>query len=415
MAGCSGGEPATTPEDSGPAHNLDSAASETTTAKDAFIASVPGGGMVVRISGPSAGTYPVGTSFTDGSVIELANGDSLVLFNDDGTRTLAGPGRFLVGDEAAQIAGGDSGRGQTLERVANSLTGDTSRSSAAASRMPVRPPDSSANGSIDTAARYAALLFDANQRTAAAAVRRTAGPTTPPPGLSDLPDGPGLWSFALGSDGTHCLPALDDIVFARRGGGEPLTILVSAVGGASRNASIPAGRSTGGWFADWLRAGTAYRVEVAGGPSSTARFAAIGSPPRDPGALAQLLAAQGCTRQVQRLARMMGAPGIPRDDIAITGRPTIARPPEIRPVGDRPRTESGMNDAAPPPPADDGGTVRPRPRGENGTAVIVRPRPDPRLSEPRSVTDPALRADSRPRIVPSARDAEAATRDNPTR
>ena len=151
LAGCSGSESTDTP--GGPGKAVDADSSETGTAPDRFVASVPGGGMVVRVSGPSAGTYPVGTSFANGSVIELAQGDSIVLFNADGTRTLSGPGRFLVGGEMAQNADADSGRGQTLGRVADSLTDDDTRTSAAASRMPVRPPDAGPNGSIDTAAR----------------------------------------------------------------------------------------------------------------------------------------------------------------------------------------------------------------------------------------------------------------------
>lgn len=421
LAGCSSGDRTDAPADGGKADDEAStipAASET--GKDSFVASVPSGAMVVRVSGPAAGTYPVGTSFADGSVINLTRGDSLILFNSDGTRTLSGPGRFLVGDESANSAGEESGRGQTLNRVANSLTDGDTRTSAAASRMPQRPPDAGPNGSIDTAARYAALLFDANQRTSAAAVRRESRPPTPPPGLSELPDGPGLWTFALNSAGTHCLPALNDIVFARRGGGEALTITVTATGGASRIATIAAGRSTGGWFSDWLRAGTAYRVAVDGGPSSEARFVAIGTPPGDPAALARLLAERGCTRQVQRLARMMGAPGIARDDVAIAGRPAIVRPTDSRPVGDRPRPEGEAHDVAPPAPAGDAGTVRPRARGDNGTPVIIRPRPDPRLPdvrppEPQTVTDPVAPADARAaarRVAPPVRDPAGASRDN---
>lgn len=353
--------------------------------------SVPADGLVVRVAGSAASRYPVGTRFAGGSLITLAEGDSLVLFNADGTRTLSGPGTFAVGDLPAAASSADA-RATTLGRVADSAARNDSRSSAAAARMPPRPPDQGPSGAIDTAGRYAAALFDAEGRTAAAATRRTVPPAGLTPHLAALPQGPGLWSFALGSSGTHCLPSLNDIAFVRRGGGEALTISVSPAGGRPRTLTMAAGRSSAGWTGPFLTAGTRYRIAVEGGPASEARFVAIGAPPADAATLARQLTAQGCTRQAQRLARMMGATGIDRDDIAIAGSPAVARPPLDRP---RPVDPIGTTvrpvDIAPPPPdrTETRPDVRPsdvRPRLEERPIA----RPDPRI-----ITSPDAPADIR--------------------
>lgn len=383
---------------------------------------IPAGGVVVRSTGPSAGRYQVGTSFSDGSVITLVEGDQLVILNADGTRTLSGPGQFAA-VSTTTAASDASARGQTLGRMAGNLGEDEGRSAAAAARMPPRPPDpaTGTSGRIDTAARYAAALFDGEGRSAAAATRRTVAPPGMADNLAQLPEGPGLWTFALGSSGTHCLPALNDIVFARRGGGEALSISITPAGGAARSLTLPSGRSSVGWTGSWLTARARYRITIDGGPASEARFVAIGAPPRDSAALARVLAERGCTRQVQRLARMMGASGIARDDIAIPGRlretgpaatgdATVAQPGGVRSdigagVG-RPRGGGGRSDPAAGDIRGDGvGGVGPNPRVvpdapqpiDPVAAPVVRPRvvqppaPRPQAARPRGDTEGGMK------------------------
>jgi hypothetical protein len=50
--------------------------------------------IVVRASGPSATQYPVGKSLPDSASVRLQGGDTLVLLDGKGTRTLRGPGSF---------------------------------------------------------------------------------------------------------------------------------------------------------------------------------------------------------------------------------------------------------------------------------------------------------------------------------
>lgn len=50
--------------------------------------------IVVRAVGPSAGQYPVGKSLPDNASLRLRGGDTVVLLDPRGSRTLRGPGIF---------------------------------------------------------------------------------------------------------------------------------------------------------------------------------------------------------------------------------------------------------------------------------------------------------------------------------
>jgi hypothetical protein len=58
--------------------------------------------LVVRAAGPSAKVYPPGKALPDAAKIQLQPGDSVMLLNTNGAKTLRGPGTFAV-------AGGGSG------------------------------------------------------------------------------------------------------------------------------------------------------------------------------------------------------------------------------------------------------------------------------------------------------------------
>ncbi|CAN5161851.1 hypothetical protein BH24PSE1_BH24PSE1_12510 [soil metagenome] len=54
--------------------------------------------LVVRAAGPSAKVYPPGKALPDDAKIQLRPGDSVMLLNTNGARTLRGPGTFTVAD-----------------------------------------------------------------------------------------------------------------------------------------------------------------------------------------------------------------------------------------------------------------------------------------------------------------------------
>jgi len=67
--------------------------------------------LVVRAAGPSAKVYPPGKALPDAAKIQLQPGDSVMLLNTNGARTLRGPGTFAV-------AGGGGGAAANANRRA---------------------------------------------------------------------------------------------------------------------------------------------------------------------------------------------------------------------------------------------------------------------------------------------------------
>lgn len=58
-------------------------------------------GVVVKSSGPSAKTYPVGKKLDDAASVTLKAGDSITVLTDAGTRVISGPGTHQVGARGA--------------------------------------------------------------------------------------------------------------------------------------------------------------------------------------------------------------------------------------------------------------------------------------------------------------------------
>jgi len=71
--------------------------------------------IVVRVSGPSASLYPLGTRLPANARIALRAGDSLVVLGAAGTRTLRGPGNFSPGPGLlGAVSGSVSGPARSL-------------------------------------------------------------------------------------------------------------------------------------------------------------------------------------------------------------------------------------------------------------------------------------------------------------
>lgn len=66
------------------------------------IPAIASAGVVVKSSGPSAGTYPVGKKVSDTSSITLRAGDRITVLTDDGTKVMQGPGTFRAGEGATR-------------------------------------------------------------------------------------------------------------------------------------------------------------------------------------------------------------------------------------------------------------------------------------------------------------------------
>lgn len=71
----------------------------------AVSASAAMAGVVVKSSGPSASTYPVGKKVADTATITLKAGDSITVLTAEGTRVMKGAGTFKVGDQPRATRG----------------------------------------------------------------------------------------------------------------------------------------------------------------------------------------------------------------------------------------------------------------------------------------------------------------------
>lgn len=82
--------------------------------------------LVVRSTGPSAATYPVGRRLPDTERVVLRTGDRVVIVGEGATRTLSGPGNFPVRATVQTT----QGRSTTLNRYLSASGGSISRTGA---------------------------------------------------------------------------------------------------------------------------------------------------------------------------------------------------------------------------------------------------------------------------------------------
>lgn len=209
--------------------------------------------IVVRSSGPSAATYPVGHRLPTTGRIVLRAGDRVVLVGEGGSRTLAGPGNFPV--RAAPQQG--QGRGATLNRFLSASGGSISRTGA---------------------------------------VRGTEGPATPP----------SLWVIDIARGGTFCAVDLADVTLWRADPAGDTLFMVDDVNHPGTQASVAfvAGQNFRRWPSESLPVseGAAYSISGPGLTEPTRiSVVSIGSPPTDVATIATALADKGCTAQLALL------------------------------------------------------------------------------------------------------------------
>lgn len=209
--------------------------------------------IVVASSGPSAAQFPVGKKIDDASRITLQKGDSVTVLDQRGTKVLRGPGRLAVS-------------------------------------QPGRPLPNPA---------YAVLTRkDAAGRARTGAVRT---------GDDGKPVSPSLWLVDVARPGTQCVVAPDAVRLWRADSKAAARYRISGTGAVV----FAAGAATADW--DSVRApvsdGVSYMVAQEGGATiGTIRFAVIPNPPADAEELALALIDEGCTAQLDLLAKTLAVP-----------------------------------------------------------------------------------------------------------
>lgn len=211
--------------------------------------------LVVRSSGPSAGSYPPGRSLPDNARIALRGGDTLVVLDARGTRTFRGPGTFSPAQAAptgTRTVAGTNGRRARIGAV-----------------------------------RSAGIV--------------PASPTT-------------IWHVDVAQDGTVCLPAEGGPMLWRADTTEAMELTVAGPGGASETVHWPAGESSLAWPAGIAVSDDAeYHFHAAGvAVPQTIRVQLLGAVESDLSAVAEALIENDCREQLDLLVET--APTDPASD-----------------------------------------------------------------------------------------------------
>jgi hypothetical protein len=216
------------------------------------------GPVVVRSTGPSAKAYPAGRQLADNAQLTLRAGDSIVLLDARGTRTVAGPGTF-----AAVASGTRAGVAQAASRIlANQSTSER---------------------------RGGAVR--GGTATATASVRS-----------------PNLWLVDLSKSGTICIADANAVRVWRAGTSGPAEVKVMAVSGSGTIAM-----ASGAAIADWPKTmpvanGAEYTVSMNGSAPAKIKFVTV-PVPTSLEDTASMLIAKGCKTQLDLLIATTSASG----------------------------------------------------------------------------------------------------------
>ena len=199
--------------------------------------------LVVRSSGPSAGSYPAGRALPDNARIALRAGDTVVVLVGGGTRTFRGPGTF------SPTAAVRAGR-QTI---------------------------ASSDG----------------RRARIGAVRSA--------GL--VPQSPTIWHVDVTQSGTFCLADPGNVMLWRPDASATESLTINGPGGLARTLAWPAGQPTLAWPRGVAIAGDgAYSFAMRGVAVPTrVTFRTLAERPADLQAVAGALIANGCQEQLDLL------------------------------------------------------------------------------------------------------------------
>jgi len=196
--------------------------------------------LVVKSSGPSAGTYKPGRALPDNAKVALQPADVLVVLAAESKRTFHGPGTFNLADASAGS----------------------------------QAPTAVRRG------RFSAL--------------RSAG---------IVPRSPTLWHVDVSQSGKFCLTDKSNVMLWRPEATDAVTLTLSGAGGASQKIDWPAGQPTLAWPSGLpVTTGTDYQVSWNGkGAPTHVTFATLPVTPTDVRSVAQALIDEHCENQLNLL------------------------------------------------------------------------------------------------------------------
>lgn len=219
--------------------------------------------IIVRSTGPSAATYPVGRRLPPTQRIVLRAGDRVVLVGEGPSRTLSGPGNFPVRSTNTPDSSGPSTLGRYLSATGGTISRTGASRSAGAGETPASAPN--------------------------------------------------LWVVDIARGGTRCVFDTSNVTLWRADMSEDTLLMVEDAADSSRRSSLAfiAGQQFRRWPSDAMpiRAGSSYRITGPGlAQPTTISFVAIGAAPANVEAAAAALAEHGCTTQLAQLGDQLAQP-----------------------------------------------------------------------------------------------------------
>lgn len=210
--------------------------------------------IVVRSTGPSAASYPVGSRLGAAERVVLRAGDRVVLVGEGPSRTLNGPGNF-----------------------------------------PVRATGQISQTNTSTLGRYLSATGSTIRRTGAVRGAATAAVPT------------NLWVVDITKAGTMCVPDPSNVTLWRGDMTEDTLLTVENAANPEQRSSLAfvAGQNFRAWPSDVLpiSPGTSYRITGPGmTDGATLNFVTVAEAvPGDAEAVAAMLVQHGCTAQLEQL------------------------------------------------------------------------------------------------------------------
>lgn len=218
--------------------------------------------LVVRSAGPSAKAYPAGKALADNAKIVLKAGDTIVLLDGRGTRTLSGPGTFSASATA----------------VAAATTGST----------------------------LGALVSGGGERRARIGAVRSASGIDKNAGKN-----PNVWYVDVTRSSNMCIADTSTVTVWRPDPTKAATITVTKPDGSTGKIDLAAGQAAALWPSSLpIADGNSFKLSWAGAKAPTAlKFVVV--KPTSPGLedMAQSLIKAGCNAQLDMLIQTVALPG----------------------------------------------------------------------------------------------------------
>lgn len=216
--------------------------------------------LVVKSSGPSAAAFPPGKAIGGTAKIALKAGDTIVILDGRGTRTLKGPGIFNPSVASTQLAADSR---DTFPEVAQR-----------------------------------------NERARIGAVRGGAG-------LTDAHRNPNIWFVDVGRSSTVCVTDPSRVTMWRGGSDDAAVATLTAMDGKTAQVIWGKDQALKSWPAELpVTNGAQYKLTWAGMPAATTlRFSVLGPNPTGIEDMASTLIKNGCQAQLDLLIETVSIPG----------------------------------------------------------------------------------------------------------